>query len=64
MVGLPYTVYRIELSSGDFYRSLDFTGSCSGPGLSFFPRETVTLPNVKTPLQPGETVRIRVWGHL
>lgn len=76
MVGLPYTVHRLEIQIGkdeDIEKVVeikDFTDDCKEAGLSFFPRQSSRLVPIKIPprsdghLRGKEPVRIRVWGHL
>jgi hypothetical protein len=65
MMGIQYTVHRLEIRIGDFVFNHDFTQGCTEPGLSFFPRESVEIPAIKLPSPAGSSpVRIRIWGHL
>jgi hypothetical protein len=65
--GLPYTVHRLEIAVGEEEPiDLDFTESCSGPGLSFFPFQVISLAPIKLRenLTGSAAVRIRIWGRL
>lgn len=75
-VGLPYNIYKIHVEIGspesqDFWVfEEDYTKDCSETGRSFFPGELLRLPAIKVPpksdgsSRDGDSLRIKIWGHL
>ncbi len=74
--GLPFHIYRIAMDfrglsdTNPWTWDQDLTQGCQGPGRSVFSGQSLRLPVVKPPARPdgaprnGETVHLRIWGHL
>ncbi len=63
-VSLPYNLYSVLITNqNEVLGWWDFTYSCQGPGLSFFPGQEISLRPVKI---TGELPRLQifVWGKL
>jgi hypothetical protein len=64
-VSLPYNLYTVlVISNGRVLNWLDFTNSCHGPGISFFPGRSVRIPSVKLIGADPQKLQIMVWGRL
>lgn len=64
-VSLPYNLFAIMvIAEGKPVGWLDFTGTCQGPGISFFPGRTIDLPEVKLLGGSKQKLQIMVWGKL
>lgn len=64
-VSLPYNLYTIlVISDGRVLNWLDFTNSCRGPGISFFPGREIHVPSVKLVGADPQKLQIMVWGRL
>ena len=74
-IGLPYNIYRLELTVGSSLDSdqfnfiQDYSQNCTAPGISFFPNETIhlrpfTIPRHKDgSIRTWEEVNIKIWGR-
>ncbi len=64
-VSLPYNLYAVLiLRDGEPVAWWDYTRSCQGPGLSFFPGREIALPKVNLVGGGAERLQIMVWGKL
>lgn len=64
-VSLPYNLFAVLIiRDGEPAAWWDFTASCKGPGLSFFPGREVHLPPLKLIGGPSDRLQIMVWGRL
>jgi len=65
-VSLPYNLYALQVFGeyGEELAWLDFTSSCSGPGIGFFPGRKVELGTIKLVGVNPQRLQIIVWGKL
>jgi hypothetical protein len=64
-VSLPYNLYAVLIVlDGEIVEWLDFTSSCVGPGVSIFPGQKISLPEVKLIGDKPQKLQIMVWGRL
>lgn len=66
LVSLPYNLYKIEITVGNYTYTQDLTFNCEEPGGSIYPGQQINLPTMQFPknLDANETAHIKVWGHL
>lgn len=64
-VSLPYNLYTVlVISNGRVLTWLDFTESCQGSGVSFFPGREIRIPALKLFGADPQKLQIMVWGRL
>ena len=62
-LGLPYNLYAIEIvnENGEIYFE-DFTGACTGPGVSVYPGSTFFMQFLKENM--AGYLKVYIWGRL
>lgn len=64
-VSLPYNLYSVLLiDNGEVLAWWDYSNSCEGPGLSFFPGSEIRLPKLKLIGDRIHKLQIMVWGRI
>lgn len=64
-VSLPFNLYSVYVvNDGEPLAWMDFTNSCLGPGISFFPGKEIRLPAVKFVGEKTHKLQIMVWGRI
>jgi len=64
-LGLPQNVYALLILNQNGYplHFEDFTGGCQGPGLSFFPGQSLEIFKLKQDLETAKQLQIILWSR-